>query len=194
MQFYLASKSPRRHQLLKLIVEDFKVLETVVDETALPYETPEDLTIRLAQNKASSGLVKLKPQPENPIAVIGSDTVVALDDQIFGKPENKAEAISMMNRLSGRVHKVYSAVAVVADSYLEYRLSVTKLRFRSLSKEQIDRYCASDEPYDKAGGYGIQGAAGAFVSNLQGSYSGVMGLPLWHTQQLIHHCRQKLEP
>ena len=194
MQFYLASKSPRRHQLLKLIVEDFKVLETEVDETALPYETPEDLTIRLAQNKASSGLVKLKPQPENPIAVIGSDTVVALDDQIFGKPENKAEAISMMNRLSGRVHKVYSAVAVVADSYLEYRLSVTKLRFRSLSKEQIDRYCASDEPYDKAGGYGIQGAAGAFVSNLQGSYSGVMGLPLWHTQQLIHHCRQKLEP
>ncbi|MEM7194505.1 MAG: Maf family protein [Pseudomonadota bacterium] len=176
----LASRSPRRRQLLSLLVDKFEVESADVDETRLPDETAAEMTLRLALRKAE------KVHSHYPDSfVLGGDTTVSIDEEILGKPNDRKQAVDMLLRLSGRTHEVYSAVAIRGEFGSKEVLSTTAVTFRSLTAEDINTYCDSDEPYDKAGGYGIQGPAGQFVTRIDGSFSGVMGLPLWHTQQLL---------
>ena len=173
--------SPRRRRLLSLLVEDFDVRPAAVDETPASGEYPRDLAIRLARLKAGS----VYDTVDSRYRVLGGDTVVAIGEQALGKPANTEQARSMLEALSGRSHQVFSAMAICDASGIRHTLSESIVTFRKLTDSTIDRYCATDDPYDKAGGYGIQGGAGAFVVNLEGSYSGVVGLPLWHTHQLL---------
>ena len=177
----LASASPRRKALLSLLVQEFEVCVADVDETPLNGEQPRDLAARLAQSKATAVYV----QSESNCRVLGGDTVVAVDDIALGKPADVAEARSMLTMLSGRSHQVFSAVAIADRFGVRHLVSETTVVFRELTLATINKYCVSSDPYDKAGGYGIQGEAGSFVVRLDGSYSGVVGLPLWHTHRLL---------
>ena len=179
----LASASPRRKALLSLLVQDFQVRAADVDENPLQGEKPRDLAARLAQSKA----VVVYAQAGRNCRVLGGDTVVAVENVALGKPKDAAEARGMLAMLSGRSHQVFSAVAICDESGIRHQISETTVVFRELTAETIEEYCASTDPYDKAGGYGIQGEAGSFVVRLDGSYSGVVGLPLWHTQRLLFH-------
>ena len=173
--------SPRRRRLLSLLVEDFDVRPAAIDETPLRGEHPRDLAIRLARLKASAVYSTI----DHRYRVLGGDTVVAIGEQALGKPVNTEQARTMLRALSGRSHQVFSAMAICEASGIRHVLSESVVTFRKLTDLNIETYCATDDPYDKAGGYGIQGGAGAFVVNLEGSYSGVVGLPLWHTHQLL---------
>ena len=179
----LASASPRRKALLSLLVQDFQVRAADVDENPLQGEKPRDLAARLAQSKAEAVYAQAGPR----FRVLGGDTVVAVDEVTLGKPQDATEARGMLAMLSGRSHQVFSAVAICDESGIRHQISETTVVFRELTAETIEEYCASTDPYDKAGGYGIQGEAGSFVVRLDGSYSGVVGLPLWHTQRLLFH-------
>jgi septum formation protein len=173
----LASTSPRRRELLQQIGLDFNVVPSNIDESILPRETPRDYVIRLSLAKATevanrSGVVGRW--------FIGSDTIVVLDQQILGKPTDEEDAKSMLQKLSGREHLVLSGYAVI-DRKLKRQHSeavATKVRFRDLSAEEIERYIATGEPTDKAGSYAIQGLGVCFVSTIEGSYTNVVGLPL----------------
>ena len=198
----LASASPRRREMLALLCDDFRVVAADVCEDALPGESPADLTVRLAMLKADTVFARESARTSGDknageLAVLGGDTVVAIGDDILGKPANRAQATAMLQRLSGETHTVFSAVALVAERYRNHRLSATKVTFARLESRQIARYCAGDEPYDKAGAYAIQGAAAAFVTQIAGSPSGVIGLPLWETAQLLrdrqHHAKNRPE-
>jgi len=192
-RIYLASQSPRRRELLKQIGISFELLlfraniDRVmdVDETPHPGELPEVFVRRICQEKAQAGFdaLHLRNLPAHP--VLAADTIVTLDGQIFGKPANAAQAAAMLRQLSGREHKVLSAVAMAMGNHLEVGLSVSAVRFAILDEARIQRYLQSGEYADKAGSYAIQGQAGAFVEHLSGSYSGVMGLPLAETVQLL---------
>ena len=177
----LASASPRRKALLSLLVQDFQVRAADVDENPLQGEKPRDLAARLAQSKAEAVYAQAGPR----FRVLGGDTVVAVDEVTLGKPQDATEARGMLAMLSGRSHQVFSAVAICDESGIRHQISETTVVFRELTAETIEEYCASKDPYDKAGGYGIQGEAGSFVVRLDGSYSGVVGLPLWHTHSLL---------
>lgn len=188
----LASASKRRRDLLTQLGATFRVQAADVDERARPGENPQQLTVRLAKLKARSVLARNNSRDgddmkSGALVVLAGDTVVALNDEVFGKPRDRAHAAEMLARLSGRTHQVFSAVAVAvaSDAHQAHRLSVTEVTFCDLSAQQIKRYCAHAQVLDKAGGYGIQGSAGAFVVHIRGSYSGVVGLPLWETQQLL---------
>jgi len=159
----------------------FRVEIAAVDESPLPGEAPSDMTVRLALLKAHT--VSKRVGAANP--VLAGDTAVAIGAESLGKPLHRAHAVALLQRLSGATHMVYSAVALVAGGRQMHRLSATEVTFGHLEQRQIERYCDSDEPFDKAGGYGIQGRAGAFVKRIKGSYSGVVGLPLWETRQLL---------
>ena len=176
----LASSSPRRRLLLELLSVPFEVHPAEVDETPRPGEAPRDMTARLAREKA----LLVRGRAGN-CRVLGGDTTVTIDDQVLGKPVSAEEAMSMLRHLSGRTHSVFSAVALASPAGCRHLVSETRVTFRELSGETIADYCATGDPYDKAGGYGIQGEAGTFVTSLEGSYSGVVGLPLWHTHQLL---------
>jgi septum formation protein len=180
---YLASRSPRRRDLLHQLRVDFSVLDLEIDETVLAGETPDALVLRLAVCKAEAGLARLAADPAGP--VLGADTIVVLDDEVLGKPRDADDARSMLRRLSGRCHRVLSAVALASAAGTSARVSESRVCFRALSPEECASYAATGEPLDKAGGYGIQGRAAAFVSDLQGSYSGVVGLPLYETAELL---------
>ena len=180
MKLVLASASPRRKQLLDLFGLTFDIITADVDERRID-ESPADMTIRLAVLKAQTVYESAGPD----VQVLGGDTTVALGNTVFGKPANRDEAIEMLNMLSAKTHSVFSAVALARSSGCNSLLSETRVTFRELSDADIAAYCDSGDPYDKAGGYGIQGGAGSFVTAIAGSYSGVVGLPLWHTHQLL---------
>ena len=180
----LASASPRRRELLAQLVENFEVAATDIDEALVEGESPGDYVLRLSRAKALAGY----SQSGGRLPVLGSDTIVLLDDEILCKPESRMEAESMLGRLSGRTHEVYSGVALVLDSetILE-EINITSVTFAEMPSAWITMYCRTDEPMDKAGAYAVQGGTGQFISRIEGSYSGVMGLPLFETSQLLRY-------
>ncbi|HXH03274.1 MAG TPA: Maf family protein [Candidatus Competibacteraceae bacterium] len=180
---YLASASPRRRELLAQINVAFDVLQVEVDETPLPAETPADYVARLALAKARAGWERLETRPPRP--VLGADTAVVIDGRILGKPRDRDDGLAMLALLSGREHQVLSAVALVQGGREALRVQLSRVRFRPLSAAECAAYWASGEPADKAGAYAIQGLAALFVQALEGSYSGVMGLPLYETGELL---------
>lgn len=182
---YLASRSPRRQELLAQIGVKFEVVETDVDESVADGESPRAYVERLARAKAEAGWRRVERDNLPRAPVLGADTTVAVDGRILGKPADGLEAAEMLAALSGRLHEVLTAVAVKHDSRLESAVSVSEVRFKTLSKEEIARYIGTGECEDKAGAYGIQGHAARFVAELRGSFSGVVGLPLYETAQLL---------
>lgn len=192
-RIYLASQSPRRRELLKQLGINFELLllrsdsyrDMDVDETPHTVESPEDYVQRVCRAKAEAGYAALKLRSLPPFPVLAADTTVALDGRIFGKPSNAGHAAAMLRQLSGCEHQVLSAVAIALGEHIEVALSVSRVRFTRLDEERIQHYLLTHEYTDKAGGYAIQGHAGAFVEHISGSYSGVMGLPLFETVQLL---------
>lgn len=184
-ELYLASRSPRRRELLTQLGVRFHTLEVDVDETRRPGEPPERFVRRLAEDKARRGGETTGLDPGLP--VLGADTVVLLGDEALGKPRDADHALGLLARLSGRCHEVLTAVAL-AGPCTGGRLSRSRVCFRTLSEEECRAYCATGEPLDKAGAYAIQGLAASFVTRLEGSYSGVVGLPLYETAELLRDC------
>ncbi|NND65432.1 MAG: septum formation inhibitor Maf [Gammaproteobacteria bacterium] len=181
-QIYLASKSLRRLQLLQQLGLDCDVLAVDVDETPLVDEASESYVQRLAVKKArqASERVTKKNQP-----IVAADTTVTCDGKILGKPKDQAHAFKMWQSLSANTHQVFTGVAVAMGGNIEQQVCCTAVTFRALSEDDMTRYWASGEPQDKAGGYGIQGKGALFVSHIEGSYSNVVGLPLFETGQLL---------
>lgn len=179
---YLASASPRRAELLEQIGVTFTVLSIDVDEQHRPGETPVDYVTRLALAKAYAGKALL--DAVDPCPVLGADTTVVAADRIMGKPRDMEDAVAMLLGLSGRAHQVISAVAL-AGAPAAVRVSISDVIFRTLTTAECQAYWETGEPQDKAGGYAIQGRAAQFVERLEGSYSGVMGLPLYETAMLF---------
>jgi septum formation protein len=180
----LASASPRRQELLAQIGVPHAVLAVDVDESALPGESPEQLVQRLARDKALAG----RDRDGGARPVLGADTVVVLGTRVFGKPRDEEDALQMLQALSDRSHRVLTAVALAlpgkGSAVLE-QCSDTEVQMRPITPEEIRAYWASGEPAGKAGGYAIQGRGAAFIRHIRGSYSGVMGLPLYETAQLL---------
>lgn len=176
----LASVSPRRRELLEQIGVPHIVVGADIDETALTGEAPRDYVLRMARQKA----LAVRERGEK-LPVLAADTTVVLDDVIYGKPRDREDGLAMLGRLSGRTHGVLTAVALADAHGVELRLSVSTVRFRSLSPEECAAYWETGEPRDKAGGYAVQGGAAVFIESLSGSYSGVMGLPLFETAELL---------
>ena len=193
-RIYLASKSPRRRDLLRQIGVNFDVLtfragergeDADVDETPLPGEAVERYVERLALAKAQAGMRRVLWRKLLPHPVLAADTTLEVDGEIVGKPRDAAEAHAILERLSGRRHRVLTAVAMSDGERTRSRLSVSEVAFRRLSEHDIRRYVATGEPFDKAGAYGIQGHAAIFIEEIRGSYSGIMGLPLFETAALL---------
>ncbi len=190
---YLASRSPRRRELLKQIGVSFEVLVLRehpsrgpdVDESQLPGELPDDYVRRVCRVKAEVGWDRVVQRRLRRFPVLAADTVVCVDDKILGKPADPADAARMLRLLSGREHRVLTAVALKSEARSELVVSESRVRFCDLSKAELEAYVESGEPTDKAGAYAIQGRAAAFIAELHGSYSGIMGLPLYETAQLI---------
>lgn len=178
----LASGSPRRRELLKQLAVNFKVAAADIDESLIEGETPREYVLRLSREKALAGFTRSGGR----LPVMGSDTIVLLDGEILGKPESRKEAESMLLRLSGRTHEVYSAVALVINPEVVLdTLNITAVTFGEMPLNWIRQYCQGDEPMDKAGAYAVQGATGQYIRRIEGSYSGVMGLPLFETAELL---------
>jgi septum formation protein len=196
-RIYLASRSPRRRELLRQIGVNFELLllrenpsrGNDVDETPFVGEAPDEFVLRIARAKAETGWMRVTerrlPRLLHRLPLLAADTAVVLGDRILGKPAGPEDAVRMLRGLAGRTHQVLTAVAVVYDDEMEVRLSASDVTFAPLSEAQIRHYVSSGEPLDKAGGYAVQGRAAAFVSRLEGSYSGVMGLPLHETAELL---------
>lgn len=184
-QIYLASQSPRRRELLNQLGIRHRVLVPDVNEAALPRESPEAYVRRLARIKAEVAAMRVSERRMKERPVLAADTAVVLGRRILGKPADEVEAIAMLAQLSGRRHRVLTAVAIVFQGRLAAALSDTLVEFRRLGRAEIEAYVATGEPLDKAGAYAIQGRAAAFIRRIEGSYSGVMGLPLFETAQLL---------
>ncbi len=182
---YLASQSPRRRQLLEQIAVSFTPLYVAIDETSAVDEDPTRYVTRMALEKAQAGWRAVVDQGLPPRPVLGADTTVVLDNQILGKPTDDADGLRMLHALSGREHQVLSAVALVFGARHEGCLCVSRVRFCRLTAAQCAAYWATGEGRDKAGAYAIQGRAAVFVEHLEGSYSGVMGLPLFELGELL---------
>ena len=180
---YLASQSPRRRELLDQIGITFGVLEVNVPEQRLPGEPPVDYVSRVAREKAGAGLLQV--MSNNTAVVLGADTEVVLDDVVYGKPTDAEDAARMLRELSGKTHRVISAVWLLNAGNEQRIVSESLVRFKTLNDDEISRYLDSKEYFGKAGAYAIQGRAASFIEHLQGSYSGVMGLPLFETSQLL---------
>ncbi len=175
---HLASASPRRAELLRNLGLEFTVGGVDIDESRLPGESPREMVLRLAEAKARAARSSAD-------VVIGSDTAVVLDDVVFGKPIDEPDCLRMLAALSGTVHKVMTAVAARHAGGTDTTVSVTDVRFREIGRDEARAYWQSGEPHDKAGAYGIQGLGGVFVEAIEGSYSGVVGLPVYETAQLL---------
>jgi septum formation protein len=192
-RIYLASRSPRRRDLLKQIGVPFELLllredlrrGVDVDETPMPDESAGVYVLRIARLKVEMAVrqIAYRNLPQKP--VLAADTTVVFDGEIIGKPDDAEHAARMLRTLSGREHQVLTAVAIALREQIETQISVSTVWFRELSDVDVRRYCASGEPLDKAGAYAIQGRAGAFVTRIAGSYSGIMGLPLAETVELL---------
>jgi septum formation protein len=199
---YLASRSPRRRELLSQVGVRYHLLlfrERVgenpdVDESVLAGEAPAAYVERMARAKADAGWRRMLQRNLPPAPVLAADTTVALDGRIFGKPESRANAEEILAALAGKRHEVLTAVAVKNHDRLEVALSTSEVQLKALSKDEIAQYVATGEADDKAGAYGIQGRAARFVIELRGSYSGVMGLPLYETSQLLEKLRERRSP
>jgi len=192
-RIYLASRSPRRRELLKQIGVSFELLllreyprrGVDVNETPLAGEAPSDYALRIARAKAEVAAGRVAQRRLQLYPVLAADTAVVLDDAIIGKPRDADHAAQILAALAGREHNVITAVALAMRDRLESGLSISSVEFRTLSPAEIQRYVASGEPFDKAGAYAIQGRAAAFVTRIDGSYSGIMGLPLAETAELL---------
>jgi septum formation protein len=180
---YLASASPRRRELLDQIGVEYETRPVQVDESRQPRESPRDYVTRLARAKAETAWTLFGPDTSR--SVLAADTAVALADWILGKPRDRSEALAMLGRLSGRTHEVFTAVALRTARGLESRVSASRVKLREVKPEEIEKYWDTGEPCDKAGAYAIQGRAAVFIESLEGSYSGVMGLPLFETAELL---------
>ncbi len=198
-RIYLASQSPRRRELLKQIGVHFDVLmlrsalgREDVREVPLDDETPAAFARRMAEEKSARGsqVVGLRQLIARP--VLGADTAVDIDGEIIGKPRDLAQAGEILLRLSGRTHWVHTGVALTVAGRMESRLSSSKVEFAPLTPAVLSRYLESGEALDKAGAYGIQGRAGTFISRIEGSYTGIMGLPLFETAELLNWARIKV--
>ncbi len=185
IHLYLASQSQRRRELLKQVGVKFRVLVPDVDEEVLPREAPTVYVERIARLKAEETWRRLVARGRTLRPVLAADTAVILGRRIFGKPADDAEACAMLHALSGRTHQVVTAVAVRYEKKIKLLTSTTAVTFRRLAADEIARYVASGESQDKAGAYGIQGLAATFIARIEGSYSGVMGLPLFETATLL---------
>lgn len=192
-RIYLASRSPRRRALLKQIGVNFEVLMfrdepprgPDVDETPLAGEHAHDYVTRLARLKAEVGWMCLIKRGLPKLPVLASDTTISLDDEIMGKPADREAAEAILQRLSGRAHEVLTAVAMSFEGQTKIKLSATTVEFKLLTEQNIKHYVATGEPFGKAGAYAVQGLAAAFIARIEGSYSGVMGLPLFETAELL---------
>jgi len=192
-RIYLASRSPRRRELLTQIGVRFDLLlfragtrsDAEVDETPFPVENPDDYVVRVARAKAAFGTRILAMRHLPPRPVLSADTTLDFDGEIIGKPDDEAHACEILTRLSGKTHRVLTSVAVADGDRIEHVRSISEVRFRDLSADEIQRYVASGEPMDKAGAYGLQGRAAIFVAEVKGSPSGIVGLPLCETAQLL---------
>ena len=192
-KIYLASKSPRRRELLRQIGVEFELLMLRNDairgpdvtEEVHPGEAPLVYVARVAQEKAAFAWNVVQSRRLTLRPVLAADTTVTIDGEILGKPASREEAVAMLERLSGRTHQVLTSVAVNYTNMAEQVTQVSDVRFATLSAASIKAYCATTEPYDKAGGYGIQGLAALFVEHIDGSHSGIMGLPLYETAKLL---------
>lgn len=180
---YLASQSPRRAQLLRQLKVRFESVAIRIDEQVRSGEAPRDYVQRLAAEKAQAAVAALGADATLP--VLAADTAVVVEGVILGKPADREAGFAMLERLSGRRHQVLSAVALWQRGALRTALSVSTVTFRVLTPEAMQRYWQTGEPRDKAGGYAIQGRGAMFVLHLEGSYSGVMGLPLFETAELL---------
>jgi septum formation protein len=196
-RIYLASRSPRRRELLHQIGVPYDTLlfrsgnrfDVEVDEAPLPGESPEAYVDRVARSKAICGLKLVASRHLRPNLVLSADTTLEVDGAIIGKPVDAPDAVVILKRLSARTHRVLTAVAVAnPDGRIDALTSISEVRFKSLAEDEIRRYVATGESLDKAGAYGIQGHAGRFVEHLSGSYTGVMGLPLYETAELLVRC------
>ena len=190
---YLASRSARRRDLLKQMGVNFEMLllregpgrGADFDEAQLPGETPRDYVVRVARLKADAGWERLEQRRLMRHPVLAADTTVALGNSILSKPTDREDAVAMLKQLSGSMHQVYTAVAVKFYDSVKETLSVTEVRIRELTDDEIRRYVSTGDPLDKAGAYGIQGKASMFIESINGSYSGVVGLPVFETAQLL---------
>ena len=180
VQIILASASPRRKELLDQIKVTYKVHPVDLDETPLPNETPLDYVQRLAAEKSAACIAQLKTE----IPVLAADTAVILGNVIMGKPKNQADALAMLTQLSGKNHQVYSAISLRGCEHSQ-AVSITEVTFRRLTEREMLDYWRSGEPVDKAGSYAIQGMGSMFVESIKGSFSGVVGLPLFETAELL---------
>lgn len=201
-QIYLASRSPRRRELLKQIGVKFNLLlmrETLgrpvdIDEQPLTDETPADYIYRIVRSKANEGWRRVMQRRLPLLPVLVADTIVTLDGCILGKPRDIEHAKEMLTALSGRSHQVLTAIGVGVKDTVQVRLSTTTVRFREISEREIRNYLANNNILDKAGAYAVQGMAAAFIVEISGSYSGVMGLPLYETAQLLEEIGIELFP
>lgn len=182
-EIILASASPRRSELLRQIGVSHRIQPVHLDESVVSGEAPDAYVARLAASKAETLWTRLAAEERSP--VLGADTTVVLDRTIFGKPRDRADGLRMLAELAGRSHRVYTAVALRSNLGLEAKLNVSTVTFRALSAAEREAYWASGEPQDKAGGYAVQGLAAAFITRIEGSYSGIMGLPLAETAELL---------
>jgi septum formation protein len=192
-RIYLASRSPRRRELLKQIGVTFEIVllredprrGSDVDETPLADEPARDYALRIARTKAQVAAEQIMRRGLLAHPVLAADTTVVQDDEIIGKPADAGDAERMLSRLAGREHRVLTAVAVATRDHVDTRVSDSAVEFRALTPDEIRRYIATGEPLDKAGAYAVQGRAAAFVTRISGSYSGIMGLPLAEAADLL---------
>jgi septum formation protein len=178
----LASASPRRRELLQQLGADFRCLPADIDETPRPGEEPRDYVQRMASEKARAVREQLGAGSWQ---VLGADTTVVIDGDILGKPADHFEGLAMLARLSGRSHQVHTALSLLGEQDEQHNIVTTDVAFTTLDRSQCEAYLATDEPWDKAGGYGIQGLGGAFVRGISGSYTNVVGLPLHETWLML---------
>lgn len=184
MNLILASQSPRRKELLSQLGYQFTCIPADIDESVLANESPEKYVERLAIEKA----LHVSSTQNNGSTVLGSDTSVVLGKEILGKPDNYQSCYNMLRSLSNRKHKVLTSIAVVKDNVVKSEVIETHVQFKALSDIEIENYWQTGEPKDKAGSYGIQGIGGQFIVAIEGSYSTVVGLPLYETAKLLGEC------
>jgi septum formation protein len=188
----LASQSPRRRQLLAQLGYEFSVHPSDIDESVKLAEQPADYVVRLAQEKAETIFNKLSDREKNNTLVLGSDTCVVINNQILGKPADLNDCINTLSLLSDAQHQVLTAIAVISTSKIVTKLVSTQVNFKTLTVDEIQTYWQTGEPQDKAGSYAIQGIAGQFVKSIAGSYSAVVGLPLYETAQILKQLEMPL--
>ncbi|MGV3001186.1 Maf family protein [Vibrio sp.] len=184
--FYLASGSPRRKELLTQLGYQFNIVVPNIEEQKQPSESPVDYVKRLSREKAQAGVKLISSMSEaSELPVLGADTIVIVDDHVLEKPNDYADCLRMLQALSNRQHQVMTSVTVATSTEYHTKVVITDVWFKSLTEQDIETYWQTGEPCDKAGGYGIQGIGGRFVSRIDGSFHAVMGLPLYETDELL---------